>query len=129
MALAATLFKGQPTKPDYSNVAAAVFLQPPVATCGMTEEEAVAKFKDVDIYLSTFKPMKNTLANRNEKALMKLVVDASGSDRVVGVHVVQVRGMETPLDPFLPTHLLLASRSARGGTLSYNVHSTHRFTL
>ena len=87
MALAATLFKGAPTKPDYENVPAAVFLQPPVGTVGLTEAQAVERVGDVDIYLTTFKPMKFSLAGRDEKYLMKLVVDAK-SDKVLGVHIV-----------------------------------------
>lgn len=43
MALAATLFKGQPTAPRYDNIATAVFTQPPIGSVGVTEEQAVAE--------------------------------------------------------------------------------------
>ena len=47
-----------------------------MATCGLTEEEAVAKLGDVDVFQTTFKPMKHTLAGRPEKILMKLLARA-----------------------------------------------------
>jgi glutathione reductase (NADPH) len=87
MALAKTLFKNDPTTPDYDGVPAAVFSQPPIGTVGLTEEAAVAQYGNVDVFSTSFKPMKNTLSGRNEKMLMKLVVDAA-TDKVLGVHVV-----------------------------------------
>jgi glutathione reductase (NADPH) len=92
MALAKTLFKGDPTVPDYVGVPAAVFSQPPIGTVGLTEEAAVAQFGAVDIFTTSFKPMKNTLSGRAEKMFMKLIVDAS-TDRVLGVHIV---GQDAP---------------------------------
>ena len=87
MALARTLFKHDPTVPDYAGVPAAVFTQPPVCTVGLTEAQATALHGDVDIYSTSFKPMKNTLSGRPEKMFMKLVVDPA-TDKVLGVHVV-----------------------------------------
>ena len=87
MALAKTLFKNDPCTPDYAGVPAAVFSQPPIGTVGLTEEAAVAQYGDVDVYSTSFKPMKNTLSGRPEKMFMKLLVDAA-SDRVLGVHLV-----------------------------------------
>lgn len=72
---------------NHQNTPSAVFSQPSVASIGITEEEAKAEFNEIDIYKSEFKPMKNTLANRNEKTLMKLIVD-SASDKVIGAHMV-----------------------------------------
>jgi len=54
---------------------------------GMTEAQARNAYGQVKIYTSDFRPMKNVLAGRNERALYKLVVDAS-SDRVVGAHMI-----------------------------------------
>jgi len=84
--LAHTLYGDQPMSPTYDNVASAVFSQPPCASCGLTEEEAREDF-DVAIYRSTFKPMKNTLSGRDEKSMMKLIVDKK-TDRVLGFHMV-----------------------------------------
>src|SRR5690606_21886120 len=82
-----TEFGGRPRKPDYRDVPSAVFSQPAVGTVGLTEHEARQRYRSVDIYKSTFRPMRHTMTGRDEKTLMKLVVDAE-SDRVVGAHMV-----------------------------------------
>ena len=64
MAFKDTVVLGKPTKPDYENIASAVFSQPPVATVGLTEEQAVAAGMTCDVYTSTFTPMKISLAGR-----------------------------------------------------------------
>ena len=87
MALLKTLFEGNPTAPDHSNIATAVFSHPQIGTVGLTEEAAVAKYHDVDVYTSTFRPMRNTISGSEGKTLMKLIV-AKESDKVVGVHMV-----------------------------------------
>jgi len=87
-ALAATLFGGDPTKPDYENVPSAVFCQPPLATVGMTEEEAIQKLSgEIDVYVSKFRPMRNTLSGRDEKTFMKMLVHVPTA-RVIGCHMV-----------------------------------------
>jgi glutathione reductase (NADPH) len=82
-----TVFGGRPTKVDYDDIPTAVFSQPEVGTVGLSEEAAKRLYPAVDIYRTTFKPLANRVAGRDERMLMKLVVDA-GSDRVVGCHVV-----------------------------------------
>lgn len=77
---------------NYDNIPTAVFSIPPVATCGLTEEEARARFGNVDVYRSNFKPMRHTLSGRDQRTMMKLVVERE-SQRVVGVHMV---GADTP---------------------------------
>jgi glutathione reductase (NADPH) len=64
-----------------------VFSQPNLGTVGLTEAEARAKYGAVDIYKSAFRPMKHTISGRDERSLMKLIVDRK-SDRVVGLHMV-----------------------------------------
>ncbi|KAL4439500.1 hypothetical protein ABPG77_008829 [Micractinium sp. CCAP 211/92] len=87
-ALAATLFGGKPTVPDYENVPSAVFAQPPLGTVGLTEQEAVERLKgDIDVYISKFKPMKNTMSGRDERTFMKMIVHVQ-TGRVVGCHMV-----------------------------------------
>ena len=54
---------------------------------GLTEEEARAKHKNVHIYRSSFRGMKHTITGRQEKTLMKLVVNAD-DDKILGVHMV-----------------------------------------
>jgi glutathione reductase (NADPH) len=87
MAIAETLFNDNPTVVDYTNVPSAVFSQPSVGTVGLTETEARAEGFDLKIYRSTFRPMIHTMSGRNEKTMMKLVVDRK-TDRVLGVHMV-----------------------------------------
>jgi glutathione reductase (NADPH) len=86
-ALAETLFRNTPTCVDHGNVASAVFSQPPVGCVGLTEAEARAKEGEVDVYVSSFRPLKHTVSGRNERAMMKLVV-ARASGRVLGFHMV-----------------------------------------
>lgn len=71
---------------EYDFIPTAVFCQPNIGTVGFTEEEAAAHFGKITLYKSTFKPMKHTISGRDEKTLMKLIVDTA-SDRVVGVHM------------------------------------------
>ena len=86
-AVAATLFAGKPTRADHKDVPSAVFSQPSVGIVGLTEAEAHEEVGAVDIYKSTFKPLKHTLTGRDERTFMKLVVDAK-SERVLGAHMV-----------------------------------------
>lgn len=86
-AFAETVFNNTPLAVDHYNIPTAVFSQPPVGTVGMTEEEARDNKFDVDIYKSVFRPMKHTLSGRDEKTLMKLVVDRK-TDKVLGLHIV-----------------------------------------
>jgi len=91
MALANALFNNTPRDVDYDFIPSAVFSHPPIGTVGLTEEQA-RETGPVDVYLSTFKPMKHTLSGRDEKALMKLIVEQK-TDRVIGLHMV---GPDTP---------------------------------
>jgi len=85
-AVAETLFGDNPTVPDHEYVASAVFSQPPIASVGYAETAARAAFGPIDIYKAAFKPMKHTLSGRDERTLVKLVVDRA-TDRVVGAHM------------------------------------------
>jgi glutathione reductase (NADPH) len=87
MALARALFGAEPVRLDYSDVPTAVFSQPSIGTVGLTEASARERHGKVDVYVSTFRPMKHTLSGRDETSLMKLIVDPA-SDRVVGCHIV-----------------------------------------
>jgi glutathione reductase (NADPH) len=86
-ALAETLFHDNPTKMDHSGVASAVFSQPPVGTVGLTEREARELHGQVDVYVSNFRPMKHTLSGRDERTMMKVIVERA-SGRVLGFHMV-----------------------------------------
>ena len=80
-------FEGGERQLDYDAIATAVFCQPSVGTVGLTEDEAVRQHGDVVVYSSSFRQLKDTLTGREEKMLVKLVVDGA-SDRVLGAHVV-----------------------------------------
>ena len=83
---AETVFNDNPISPDHEDVPTAVFSQPAIGTCGLTEAQAATRYPEVDVYLSTFRPLKHTLSGRDQRSVMKLVVDAA-SDRVVGCHL------------------------------------------
>ena len=87
MAFAQTQFGDAEKVMDYAFIPTAVFCQPNIGTVGFTEEACEARGIDIDVYLSDFKPMKHTLSGRDERTLMKLIVDKS-SDRVIGLHMV-----------------------------------------
>lgn len=81
-----TEFRGQPTTIDHDTIATAVFSQPEIGTVGLSEADAAEKYDELEIYRASFRPMRHTLSGRQEKMIMKLVVDAA-SRIVVGAHV------------------------------------------
>lgn len=85
-AFADTLFGGKPTAVDYAIIPTAVFTTPEIGTVGLSEQDARAHGHDVHLYKSRFRPMRNILAGREERTLMKLVADAK-TDRLLGCHV------------------------------------------
>jgi glutathione reductase (NADPH) len=87
MALANTLFNNQPTQPGYLNVPTAVFSTPNCGTVGLTEEEARRRNFKIDVYRSSFKPLRHMLTGRDERTMMKLIVDQA-DDKVIGCHMV-----------------------------------------
>ena len=92
MAFVDTVYRGQPRAMDHGNVPSAVFSQPPVSTVGLTEVQAREAHGALDIYRSTFRPMKHTLSGRDEKTMMKLIVERA-TQKVVGIHMV---GLDAP---------------------------------
>ena len=86
-AVAETLFNNNPMKPNYMNVPSTVFSTPNVGTVGLTEAEARARYKNIDVYKTSFRPLKHTLTGRDERTMMKMVVDHE-TDKVLGCHMV-----------------------------------------
>jgi glutathione reductase (NADPH) len=86
-AFADTVFGDKPTRVDYDCIPSAVFSHPPLAGVGLTEAQAKNKLGSVKVYTSDFRAMKNVLADRNERALYKLVVDGENG-KVVGAHMI-----------------------------------------
>jgi glutathione reductase (NADPH) len=86
-AVAETLFNNNPMKPNYLNVPSTVFSTPNIGTVGLTEEDARELHKAIDVYRTSFRPLKHTLTGRDEKTMMKLIVDQA-TDKVLGCHLV-----------------------------------------
>jgi len=86
-AFADTVFGGKPTRVDYQNIPSAVFSHPPIGGVGMTEGQARDKLGSYKTYTADFRPMKNVLAGRNERALYKMIVDGT-TEQVVGLHMI-----------------------------------------
>jgi glutathione reductase (NADPH) len=86
MAFVDTVYRGKPRAMDHKLIPSAVFSQPPIGTVGLTEGEARAAGGELEIYLSSFRPMKHTLSGREEKTVMKLIVEKE-SRKVLGAHM------------------------------------------
>jgi glutathione reductase (NADPH) len=86
-AFADTVYGGKPTPVDHGNVPTAVFSEPEIGVIGLTETQARERLDKVDVYKTTFRPMKATLSGRDTRCFMKLLVDGT-TDRVVGCHII-----------------------------------------
>jgi glutathione reductase (NADPH) len=87
-AFADTMYGNKPRIMSYADIPTAIFTTPEAATVGLTEEEARELHGDaIKIYKSSFRPMYYVLPNKQEKTLMKLVVDAK-TNKVLGAHMV-----------------------------------------
>ncbi|KAF5186567.1 Soluble pyridine nucleotide transhydrogenase [Thalictrum thalictroides] len=85
-AFAKTVFANEPSKPDYRAIPSAVFSQPPLGQVGLTEEQAIQQYGDIDVYTSNFKPLKATLSGLPDRVFMKLIVCAK-TNKVIGLHM------------------------------------------
>jgi glutathione reductase (NADPH) len=88
-AFADTHFGGKSRIMSYENIPSAVFSTPEAATVGLTEAEAKEKYGDdaIKIYRARFRSTYYTLAGKDEKTMMKLVVETA-TDKVLGAHMV-----------------------------------------
>lgn len=86
MCIAYNVFNGESRRINYDLIPTAIFCQPNIGTVGPTEDEARALYPELTVYESSFKPMKHTLSGRDERTLMKILVDGA-SDRVVAAHM------------------------------------------
>lgn len=85
-AFADTVFGGRKIASDHDLVASAVFTQPELGSVGMTEEEAAEKGA-IEVYCSSFRPMRTAFIGLSARVMMKLVVCAD-TRRVLGCHIV-----------------------------------------
>lgn len=86
MAFVKTVFGAEKTPVDHDLIPSAVFTQPEMGTIGMTEEEATER-GGIEIYATSFKPMQQSFAGREDRVMMKLIVDAK-KRTVLGCHIV-----------------------------------------
>jgi glutathione reductase (NADPH) len=84
-AFAATVFNDTPTAVDHSLIATAVFSEPEIGAIGLTEAEA-ATHGDIDVYCARFRPMINTLSDKTQRMIMKLITEKD-EGRVLGCHI------------------------------------------
>ncbi|MCH7816316.1 MAG: glutathione-disulfide reductase [Proteobacteria bacterium] len=85
--VARALFSLEKQQMQYDNIATVVFCHPNLGTVGLSEQQAVAKGLDVDVFNATVKQLKHSLSGRDELSMIKLIVDKQ-SDRVLGIHMV-----------------------------------------
>ncbi len=87
MAFVETIFKNNKTAYNHTNIASAVFTIPPVGTVGLSEEEAREKHKDIEVFTTSFRPMKNLLSGSEHKCFMKMITTGK-KRKVIGLHIV-----------------------------------------
>lgn len=87
MCIAYNLFAGESRQVSYEDIPTSVFCQPNIGTVGPTEAAAQSKYTDLHVYESSFRPLKHTMSDNQERTYMKLLVDGD-SDRVVAAHMV-----------------------------------------
>jgi glutathione reductase (NADPH) len=85
-AFANTVYNNLPTAIDHSAVPSAVFGRPPIGSVGLSESDARNSFDSVDIYRTSFRPMRNMISGNQERTLMKVVVDGK-SGKLLGIHI------------------------------------------
>ncbi|WP_225028814.1 FAD-dependent oxidoreductase [Xinfangfangia pollutisoli] len=86
MAFSRTVFEGLPTAVDHDLVPSAVFTQPELGSVGLTEEAARAQ-EPIEVYATSFRPMRSAFAGASDRVLMKLIV-SQATRKVLGCHIV-----------------------------------------
>ena len=86
MAFVETVFKDNPTSVDHDLIPSAIFTQPEMGTVGLSEE-AAREQEEIEVYCTSFRPMKTAFAGKPHRVLMKLVVSVA-TRKVLGCHIV-----------------------------------------
>lgn len=81
-----TVFKGNPTTVDHSNIASAIFTQPEYGAVGLTEEQAREQ-EPIEVYCAAFRPMQNAFIGKEERVLYKLIVSCA-TRKILGAHII-----------------------------------------
>ncbi|HUX26528.1 MAG TPA: glutathione-disulfide reductase, partial [Burkholderiales bacterium] len=87
MVVAENLFGSGDRNMDYEGIPTAIFSNPNIGTVGLSEAKARERCGEIDVYRTTFGPLRHQLTGSGERVLMKLVVERK-SERVLGVHMV-----------------------------------------
>ena len=85
IALVNMLYVNQPRLGNHDCIPT-VFCQPPKGKVGLIEVRACVKYPDINIYKTSFTPLKNTLSGMDDKIFMKIIV-VRRTNRVVGMHM------------------------------------------
>ena len=81
-----TVFNGNPTAVDHSNIASAIFTQPEYGAVGLSEEQA-AEQEEIEVYSAAFRPMQNAFIGKEERVLFKLIV-SKATRKILGCHII-----------------------------------------
>lgn len=84
-AFADNVFGGKAITVNHGLVPTAVFTTPELGTVGLTEEQALALYPRLDIYKSSFRPLKATVSGHTSRTFFKLLVNRD-NDEIVGFH-------------------------------------------
>jgi glutathione reductase (NADPH) len=103
-AFAETLFNYTPTPVDHTFIPTAVFSEPEIGTVGLSEEKARQMYRSIELYKAHFRSLRSTVSGRDEKMLMKLVIDAE-TDKVLGCHVLGADAAEIAQMAAIPLRL------------------------
>lgn len=85
-AFAQTVFNHTPTTVPYDLIPTAVFSEPELGTVGLAEHAAAERYHSIDVYTARFRPMQNTLSDRQERMILKLITETE-SHKVIGCHI------------------------------------------
>ena len=85
MNLVENMFRKTKKKFHYNNIPSAVFSNPNYAFVGLTEADARKKYKKIEVFTSSFRPLKLSLSKLNEKVFIKLIVNKL-NDKILGLH-------------------------------------------
>ena len=85
MNLVENMFRKTKKKFLYNNIPTAVFSNPNYAFVGLTEADARKKYKKIEVFTSSFRPLKLSLSKLNEKVFIKLIVNKL-NDKILGLH-------------------------------------------
>lgn len=85
-AFAQTVFNNTPATVPYDLIPTAVFSEPEIGTVGLSEDLAAERYRSIDVYVTRFRPMMNTLSDRQDKMMFKLITETA-TGRVLGCHI------------------------------------------